>query len=435
MKKKFFKIENIIFIFLILYSPLILKYFNSIGLMDDYQFKYGSEFFKYDLNYFVFQFNRGGYQILFPFQIWLQGLSFKLLPDNYYYLLNLVIIIGILRYGAFVVNKYIKINHIIFYFIFFSYPYFFDYIVHPSIQEKYIFLVFFMLLHLLKSKTNNISLFLITVLSTIIPFIKLQATPLWVVLLLLAIKNNFERKYIYSLIPYSISNIFILFTLFTNSGYFSNKVTEDFDFIIYLKNLTSEINLIIFLLSTIALIFYLKFNKNSFGISIVIYQILLTALMTTTTAGGNYLSGIYAFTLSIIFGSLAKVGIFKSVENLFSKLVLLILIISNILFFIPRAERWYDLGSVIDGLRVEHFNKEIIYTCKEGVITLNKMQKNKIIYLDSAESLKNRKIDFISDSYSCNNLEKILNLQCNKLNDNKYALSKYNKVAIRSYEC
>lgn len=435
MKKKYFKIENIIFLFLILYSPFIFKYFNSIGLMDDYQFKYGSEFFKYDFNYLLFQFNRGGYQILFPLQIWIQGLPFKFLPDNYYYLLNLIILIGILRYGAFVVNKFIKINHVIFYFIFFSYPYFFDYIVHPSIQEKYIFLLFFMLLHLLKSKTNNTTRFLIIVLSTIIPFIKLQATPLWIVLLFLAIKNNFEKKYIYSLVSYSISNIFILFTLFTNSGYFSNKVTEDFDFMIYLKNLTSAINLIIFLLSTIALIFYLKFNKNSFGISIVIYQILLTVLMATTTAGGNYLSGIYAFTLSIIFGSLSKLEIFKSIEHLFSKLILFILIVSNILFFIPRAERWYDLGSVIDGLKVENFNTEIIYTCKEGVLTLNKVQKNKIIYLDSAESLKNRSIDFISDSYSCNNLENILNSQCNNSDDNKYALSKYNKVAIRSYEC
>ena len=63
------------------------------------------------------------------------------------------------------------------------------------------------------------------------------------------------------------------------------------------------------------------------------------------------------------------------------------------------------------------------------------MQKNKIIYLDSAESLKIRNIDFISDSYSCNNLEKILISQCNKSDDNKYALSKYIKVAISSYDC
>ena len=81
------KSKNLIYLIFLIYTPFILKYFNSIGLMDDYLFKYGSEIFKYNLDFLKFQISRGGFQILLPLQIWLQGLPFIVLSDTYYYLL------------------------------------------------------------------------------------------------------------------------------------------------------------------------------------------------------------------------------------------------------------------------------------------------------------------------------------------------------------
>ena len=428
------KSKNLIYLIFLIYTPFILKYFNSIGLMDDYLFKYGSEIFKYNLDYLKFQISRGGFQILLPLQIWLQGLPFIVLSDTYYYLFNLLIVVGILRYGAFVVNKYIKINYVVFYTLFFTFPYFFDYIVHPSLQEKYIFLLFFVLLHLFTLPINKKNLFLIFFISLITPLIKLQAAPLWIIVFFLAFENKFKKTFIYSVVGFSISNIVVLCILIFNSGYFSSKIKQGFDFTVWTNNLFSTVHLLVFFVSFIALILFTKFYKNYFVISVILYQLVLVLLLSITTPSNNYLGGIYAFTLSIIVSSLFNLRFFKSFEKISVIALLIICILSNVIFFLPRAERWFDLDRTINGLRVERL-ENLYYSCEEGTNVLNMLQANKVQLLSDTENLKDREILFISDSYSCSNVESFLIKFCEEKTKNLNDYSVYKRMQLIQYQC
>lgn len=433
MSRKLFFKKNFVFLIFLAYIPFILKYFNSIGLMDDFIYKFGSDVFKYNYNFLLFQIERGGFQLLLPIQIWLQGLPFKFFTDTYYYLFNLLVLVLILRYAAFVVNKYIKIDYIVFYSVFFTFPYFFDYIVHPSLQEKYIFLFFFVLLHLLKLENNKVNMFLITLISLFLPYIKLQAAPLWIIIFLISLENKFEKKYLYSLIAYSVSNILILYVLFSNSGYFSNKIEDGLDVNSYTINILSQINLIIFLISIFAFIFYKK-NKSKFGMSIIFFQLFLLILLNIIESQ-NYLSGIYAFTISIILGSLINFPNFKFFKSIFPQFMIVVMLVSNILFFIPRAERWYDLGTFIEVLKIKSFENVLIYTCSEGVNTLNKFQSNEVVFADDISDVQGKAVSFISDTYSCNNLEFILLQNCSEPTNNNNFVSRYKRLDVKDFNC
>ena len=164
------------------------------------------------------------------------------------------------------------------------------------------------------------------------------------------------------------------------------------------------------------------------------YQLVLVLLLSITTPSNNYLGGIYAFTLSIIVSSLFNLSFFKSFEKISVVALLIICILSNVLFFLPRAERWFDLDRTINGLRVETL-ENLYYSCEEGTNVLNMLQANKVQLLSDTENLKDREILFISDSYRCSDIESSLKEFCEEKNNNLNSYSRYKKFKIVKYKC
>jgi len=239
--------------------------------MDDLIFKFGSKRFNYNADFLKLEYYSGGFKILYPFQIWLQGIPLREFENELiYYIFNLIILFLILYLGSAVLNKYISIDKNIFYLVIFTFPYFTDFVLHPSLQEKYIFLVFFLLLYLFQENDKNYSKYLIITLSFLLPFVKIQAVPLLIVFFIFCLKNNFDTNSLYYFFPMLFA-CFIVFVAFLNgSGYHSNKIKQGFSIENYISNFFSTQSIFILFVTFLITFLNFKYKKNDFLYSILL---------------------------------------------------------------------------------------------------------------------------------------------------------------------
>ncbi len=423
----------------------IIYFFYDIpwGLMDDYRWIILTLDFIKDpyLHYLEFQNDRitgGMLQPLIQLQFILQYLPGIYLGPLFTHIQNIFLLFFIHLFLFSFFKDKLKIDYIHSLSIFLIYPYTFDMFLLPSLQEKFTVPIFVWLLFLLEKSKNNKKNYtvLIFVLSLVIPLIKLQgAIFVWFIFFYYLLYKSKESLISLFGFIFSISlQAYILF--FVESGYYAvnNSINK------MVGNLFSVQNL--FFLFVIFFALFITFFEKDKKIKYYIYGLSLSGLslififINWETYG--YLMSFYAFFISLLLPyCIYKILNFLKITK-FSILITILLIIlsilSSYLFFVPRMERWSDVGNVYSLMDEVKFDENIYYCGSEGVLTFNNLNNNlnEVKFAGNFEDINEQIFYFIKDDLQCTYLEDILNSACDSSNKN---ISRYRRVEIIKYSC
>ncbi len=446
----------LLFIFLGVES---IYYFNSIGIMDDpkiiyqivYDFKLNlnigdllSTFFNYINN----EVSRGGFQILLFPQWLIQGIPYLLLKVQGYYLFNLLIVYLSIYIFLKGVNLFYEINLGSCFALFFCWPYFYDSIVHPSLQQKIIFL--FIGLLLLELKRTKPRFFLVIIYSFLIPFIKLQGVVLFMIVFTIYIYRRSE-VFLYSLVSTSLANVIILYVYLNNEGsYFS----RGFNFEIFQGNFIGiPLALTVFGISCI--IFHKLLNLHiPIYLGLALGLILLCLLISVSRSSFSYISISYVYLfvplIYISYNELSAILREKfsfDLSKLFHISVILLFATVHYLFALPRYERWHGLGETIETISTLNEDKVIYHTCLEAPQRFNQILANEykvspkpIEPLGDGYEKLNKEIAggnflLVVDPYDCDQTKKEkIKESCKVVKD--YSKDyRYDEVKLIEYQC
>ena len=415
-----------------IYSALIIYYQPPFGLMDDFKNiehiqNLNQDFFGYYMAYFYERtFEKGLLQPFYLLQMYFQYFSNS---PIFVYLQNLLIVFS--SHYLFVkgISKYVKINYVISLLVFLIFPFTNDLFVHPSLQEKYAFLIFgTVLLMLNKKKKYNVIIF---ILSLIVPLIKLQGT----VLIFIILSIHYRSRTIHTLfatLGFLVGiGLQTYITFFIEAEY---RIRNSFENI--LSNLQHPVNLFYLLIIFYFIFFLFKENEIDFiKFSIAVSSLAILFIYINFYILG-YLLSTYAFFLSLIIPIIAnkyetKLNLSESKQI---SIFILVLIFSIFQFFMPRIQRWSDLSEVYSQL--ENYEYGSIYFCsEEATIYLNKIinPNNNLIYVNNVSeipSLNNQYL--ITDEFQCESFGKDLPRTCIEKSVFK---TRFSKILIKKISC
>ena len=424
--------KNLYFIFLLIYTTIFIYFDPPFGLMDDFKnlehiYNLNQNFFQYYIEYNNERtFEKGLFQPFYLLQMYFQ---YVISIPLFVYIQNLIIVL--LSHYLFLkgLNNFISVNYSLALLIFLSYPFTNDLLVHPSLQEKYSFLlVGFSLTHIKKSNLNSFIFFLIAL---VVPLIKLQGTIFLFLYVAIHLKIK-NKNSLFALLGISTGILIQGYvTFFIDAEY---KIRSNLDNII--SNLSNPINLL-FLLAGVSylLLNFIKNKKAFIEFSLVVCSFSLVFIYINFYILG-YLLSTYSYFISIFLATLISYFV-KNLNLIFNSkvfMLLIVLCISNILFLYPRLERWSDLGEIYNTLETDTYG-DIYYCSEEATIYLNKRIKpeNELIYLDSDSKLnKIGNYLMITDKFQCENFG--VNLQPNCINQIIFE-PKYSKIVIQERQC
>ena len=429
--------ERINYLILFLNLYFINFYIASLGLMDD--FHYTKLNFLGDINQYV-QFlssdiSSGGIRPFLPFQIMLNNLGFYLFSEKGYFIINLLILFLILAVFYSVFNKIFKLNKFLFYILFFCWPYTYDLIIHPSLQEKFIILFITLFIYfVINNHKNNLT---VSLLSFSIPLTKIQGL-VFFPLIYSVLNSDFNKKNnkIAPLLSFVISSLIVLSIFFYKpETYFNQGIKVDRFFS---QVLISPVNLLNIITITASYLSAksLKLNNQSILKGLILSNFLLIFFMSAYKPIGNYLNSVNIFFiiiyLLIIYEYLEnrfKSTAFKTATK-FISLILFTVVLQ--LFGIPRFERMNSINDVIN--YQSDSKSEIYYSCQEGVEYLNNVQKNNLfMHLENFQTVENTNFLFLSDPFECNNVENIISQKCDIDRVTKFEYE--NSMKIIQYQC
>ena len=405
--------------------------------MDD--FHYTKLNFLGDINQYV-QFlssdiSSGGIRPFLPFQIMLNNLGFYLFSEKGYFIINLLILFLILAVFYSVFNKIFKLNKFLFYILFFCWPYTYDLIIHPSLQEKFIILFITLFIYfVINNHKNNLT---VSLLSFSIPLTKIPAL-VFFPLIYSYLNSDFNKKNnkIAPLLSFVISSLIVLSIFFYKpETYFNQGIKVDRFFS---QVLISPVNLLNIITITASYLSAksLKLNNQSILKGLILSNFLLIFFMSAYKPIGNYLNSVNIFFiiiyLLIIYEYLEnrfKSTAFKTATKFISKKLNTVVLQ---LLGIPRFERMNSINDVIN--YQSDSKSEIYYSCQEGVEYLNNVQKNNLfIHLENFQTVENTNFLFLSDPFECNNVENIISQKCDIDRVTKFEYE--NSMKIIQYQC
>ncbi len=418
------------FIFSI-YFVLINIYITSLGLMDDFNYTRMNFFRNMPsyLNFIKSDIESGGFRPFLPFQITLNNIGYYLFSVKGYFIFNLIYLFFILEFFYSMMSKFFQFDKLLFYLIFFSWPYSSDLIIHPSLQEKFIVLSICVFIYSYKNKKVVVSR--LTIL--FIPLVKIQSL-IFIPLVTSILKRD---KYLKIYLSYFLfSSSIVLFVFFNKSeSYFNSRL--EFNNIIN-QIFTLPVNVVNIFLLVIAFcivkINYLENKEVFYGLCLS--NLFLIFFMNIYRNVGNYLNSINIFFIVIyvliIYNQLFKILNFKQIKNLVKFSQLLIFTFVIISFTIPRFERMSSIDSVLNYSKGDSL--EIFYSCLEGVQYLNQFQNNnEFVYLDKFENIAEKEVKFLSDPFACNSIENVIIQNCKKTNTIDFKFE--NSMKIIEYQC
>ena len=191
--------------------------------------------------YFKFTYDRtfisGMFQPLYLLQMFVQYYPGILLFPGITYIFNSFILLYIHHNLFKAVNRIYSINYQISLIAFLIWPYTYDLFLHPSLQEKFIFLLFsFLLLFLTDSKTDN--RFKIFIVSLTLPLIKLQGSIFIGYSFVMYLKNK-SQKTLISILGFSIGILlqaYIIFFIDTEYFVYSSNISKFTNNLLILPN-------------------------------------------------------------------------------------------------------------------------------------------------------------------------------------------------------
>ncbi len=418
------------FIFSI-YFVLINIYITSLGLMDDFNYTRMNFFRNMPsyLNFIKSDIESGGFRPFLPFQITLNNIGYYLFSVKGYFIFNLIYLFFILEFFYSMMSKFFQFDKLLFYLIFFSWPYSSDLIIHPSLQEKFIVLSICVFIYSYKNKKVVVSR--LTIL--FIPLVKIQSL-IFIPLVTSILKRD---KYLKIYLSYFLfSSSIVLFVFFNKSeSYFNSRL--EFNNIIN-QIFTLPVNVVNIFLLVIAFcivkINYLENKEVFYGLCLS--NLFLIFFMNIYRNVGNYLNSINIFFIVIyvliIYNQLFKILNFKQIKNLVKFSQMLIFTFVIISFTIPRFERMSSIDSVLNYSKGDSL--EIFYSCLEGVQYLNQFQNNnEFVYLDKFENIAEKEVKFLSDPFACNSIENVIIQNCKKTNTIDFKFE--NSMKIIEYQC
>lgn len=396
----------------ITYSFLIIFYDPPLGLMDDFKNlehiqSLNDNFITYYLEYNSERiFEKGLFQPLYLIQMYFQ---YSISNPLFVYLQNLLIVFTIHYIFIKGLNIFIEINQSVALIIFLIFPFTNDLFIHPSLQEKYSFLLVGIVLPLIvKDRKFR---YLIFILSFLIPLIKLQGTIFLFLFIAvhILIKN---RNSFFALVGNFLGiMIQVYVTFFIEAEY---KIRSNFDNLI--SNLKHPIN-ILFLILIFIYIANVYFSKdfNLIKVSIIFSSSAILFIYINFYVLG-YLLSTYAYFISVIITTLLLENTHKlNIKQHQSIAILLFfLIISISQYFVPRFERWSDLNELYTTLEQDTYG-EIYYCSEEASIFLNKTIKNEntINFVNQIRDIEDKN-DFLIllDDFQCNGFSNEVSSDC-----------------------
>ena len=425
------KSNSSFYIVILVYLILIDVYIESLGLMDDFNYTQ-LNFLNDSSSYFYFinsDINSGGFRPFLPLQITINNIGYTLFSVKGYFIFNLFFLFLILELFYFAMKDFFSLNKFLYYFIFFSWPYASDLVIHPSLQEKIIILAICVFLISIKNNRELTSRFLIFC----IPLIKIQSL-IFLPFVYSVIKKYKNKK---NLIYYFLISSFIVLFVFFNqpTSYFNSR--QDFISIIK-QTFFSPVNSLNLMLIMVIIYLSMKINLKNKNIlfGLALSNILLIIFMSAYRDVGNYLNSLNIFFiviyLLIIYDYLFTVFTSKKFQTFINLNQILIFVLITVSFVIPRFERMNSIDSIMN--HPAENKSEIYYSCLEGVQYLNKFQENNLfVHLENFEAVNDKNFLFLSDPFECNNVENIISQKCD---NNGVAKFKYeNSMKIIEYQC
>lgn len=446
LMKYFLKVNrnaNIAFIFSVGFSILFLYYQIPWGLMDDYKWIVRTqEFIEEPIKeYIEFQKDWIGKGTLQPF-IQLQFI-FQYLPGIYLgslftYIQNIFIIFFTHYYLFKIFEKKLEIKYIDSLSVFMIYPYTFDMFLLPSLQEKFSVPLFTYLLYTLEknkefNKNKHIFIFF---LSLSIPFIKLQGS-VFIFFIIFYWFLNRTKDSLISILGFILAILiqgYILF--FIDSGYYvvDNTISQIFENLFSLQNLF----FLLVILTSLLFAIFEKNNEKKFFITGLAFSGASLQFIYLNWETYGYLLSFYSFFLSLLVPYCVCFVLNKLNIKLFYKLstfsLVVLMVVSSYLFFLPRIERWSDLNTVYITLDEVNLDQSVYYCGSEGVLTFNNLNNNinEVKFAGNFDDIEENNFYFITDDLQCSYLEEFLNNTC--IIQDGYE-SKYRRVQINKYSC
>jgi len=432
MLKKYNNLEQIqiityvLFVFYLIFN--IFSKLNSPGLMDDvnliksYPLFYGDfyEFIRIQIE------DWSGFFILSYLTNLINISILNSFGANFYFFTNfLVIFLQIyLVYRFF--SKYINIHKGVFLVVFLIYPYFTDYFFFPSLQVKYIFLVFIFLLFQLENSINKKN-FICFILGLLIPLIKLEASPLIVVLFFLYFDSRFNKKRtLFALIGMTISNILAIFVFFNFRGSYTIEIKNNVSNSLISTVFNNFINSydLIFIFISILFSSYFVFKKRDLLLTgLLAYDLIVILLISTFRVSNYYLSGILIYSVAILFSYIFEnYNFILNQKAIFTIFLPFLIIFSASYLYGPRFDRWYGIANIENTLTEVPSDKDIYHSCSEAAESLSFLEK-RIIKHQEFEKLRDLDSSyyFIFDSFNCGLIQKQILDSC------KYSVLSSNK--------
>jgi hypothetical protein len=422
----------------LMFAALFVIYKTPWGLMDDYRnILLIKDIIENPLQtYWQFTTDRiiidGMFQPFYLPQMLLQYYPGIIFSPVITYIINALVVFFIHYYFFKSFEKIIDIDYKISLFIFLIWPYTYDLFVHPSLQEKYIFLMFaFLLREILKPESNS---FKIVLLSFLLPLLKLQGAIFIGYFAILYFRTK-QKNLLLSIYSFSVAILiqgYIIFFIETEYFIYNSSFQKIYN------NLGNTGNLLFLLLIIIVILTSIT-GKNLKYIHITglsLSAIFLIFIYSNWNIYG-YLLASYSFFISIFIPYLFGEIILKLIKSkrlvIFQSVLCIFMVFSVILFFLPRLERWQQLTYVNNELQT-HLDYNVYYCAEEGARWLNQIEgnKNKITHVNSYKEINDRIFYFINDTFQCDYFTQELKENCVSYNTEDYISKKF---YLSKHEC
>lgn len=429
--------------FFVVFSGLFIFYDVPWGLMDDYRWIESTKEFLNNprtyINYQQYRIKEIG--MIQPF-LFLQYL-FQYLPGiifgKMFTFIPNILLVFIIHYFSYIIFKNkLRINYLVSLLIFLIYPYTTDMFFLPSLQEKYAFLLFLILINMLSknnllNKKYYVTLFLI---SFAIPLVKLQGSIFFIFFIFYFLLKR-DKEILFILSGFIIAILLQGYVIFFQDSHYYNvnsSAENIIDNIFQIQNIFFLFFIFLSLLLTITEenkeTKYLIFGICGSGLALIFLYI------NWETYG--YLMSFYAFFIALLIPyniqQIVKVLNLKIIFRLITPVLLIASLLSLYLFFIPRIERWSDLNDVYSTLDNVLLDEKVYYCGSEGALTFNNLNnsQNEVIHMSNFSEIKIKDFFFINDDLQCTYFEEALIDNCVI---NQEIESTFRRVKIIKYSC
>lgn len=429
-------LDLLLFIIYFLVLIIFSKTYNlPLGLMDDFKNINLVEQLKENpiITYLNWNneriFERGMIQPFYLLQVYIQYVSYKYFGAASIYILNGLILFFIFKYFIGSLNLYgLNLSFTISSLIFLIYPFTYDLFMFPSLQEKYIFLIYSFALRLLDSNKTRSKILFFTI-GLIAPLIKLQGAIFFIsyFLIFLNLKNIKSLFLVLGSFFGIVAQGYVIFFLETDYFVFDSNVMK------LLNNLLNIYNLFFISIILISFLILKPYSLKNLNEVIILGLILSSFGLIFIYSNWyivGYLAASYAFFLSVFLNLILN---YINIDLKF-KLLLLIssVVASSVLFLTPRLERWSDLNYFY--LDISNNTYGHIYSCSsESSVWLNEMQnKNTFQHINSIGEIQINNYFIMQDDYQCESFIENIDINC-KL-DNQLQMN-FKKIKILRVNC